>query len=50
MVKQLLVTGKIVDPGNLGVTVNSLGFQLRKAGLGTGGRAVILSVPGADPD
>jgi hypothetical protein len=34
MVKQLLVTGKIVDPGNCGATVNFLGFQLRKAGLG----------------
>jgi hypothetical protein len=33
MVKQLLVTGKIVDPGNFGATVNFLGFQLRKAGL-----------------
>src|SRR3954452_11154308 len=33
MVKQLLVTGKIVNPGNSGATVNFLGFQLRKAGL-----------------
>src|SRR3954454_3831191 len=33
MVKRLLVTGKIVDPGNFGATVNSLGSQLRKAGL-----------------
>src|SRR3954463_7825104 len=33
MVNQLLVIGKIVNPGNFGATVNFLGFQLRKAGL-----------------
>src|SRR5438105_662554 len=34
MVKQLLVTEKIVSPGNFGATVNFLGFHLRNAGLG----------------
>jgi hypothetical protein len=34
MVKALLVTGKLVKPGNFSVTVNFLGSQLRFVGLG----------------
>ena len=34
MVRELLVTGKIVHPGNSEEFVNSLGSQLRKVGLG----------------
>jgi hypothetical protein len=34
MVKQLLVTGKRVNPGNFSAIVNFMGFQLRKGGLG----------------
>src|ERR1700730_13277874 len=33
MVRELLVTGKIVHPGNFEEFVNSLGSQLRKVGL-----------------
>jgi hypothetical protein len=32
-VSELLATGKRVDPGNFGATVNLVGFQLRKVGL-----------------
>jgi hypothetical protein len=34
MVSELLVTGKIVHPGNSEEFVNSVGSQLRKVGLG----------------
>src|SRR4051812_20516189 len=34
IVRRPLVTGKMVNPGNFGATVNFLGFQLRKVGLG----------------
>jgi hypothetical protein len=33
IVRELLVTGKIVNPGNFSQTVNFLGFQLRRVGL-----------------
>src|SRR4051812_23185747 len=48
IVRELLVTGKLVHPGNLGEIVNSLGSQLRKAGLGISGRpgGNILNVNG----
>jgi hypothetical protein len=34
MVRDLLVTGKLVHPGNFAAIVNILGSQLRKVGLG----------------
>jgi hypothetical protein len=34
IVREPLVTGRIVNPGNFGATVNLMGFQLRKVGLG----------------
>jgi hypothetical protein len=33
MMRELLVVGKLVHPGNSGEIVNSLGSQIRKAGL-----------------
>src|SRR4051812_34225371 len=34
IVRELLATGRIVNPGNFSATVNFLGLQLRKVGLG----------------
>jgi hypothetical protein len=33
MVGELLVTGKLVKPGNLSATINFLGSRIRKVGL-----------------
>src|SRR6266446_5505478 len=33
MVRELLVTGKLVKPGNFSATINLLGSRIRKAGL-----------------
>src|SRR5208337_5131170 len=33
MVRELLVTGNLVKPGNLSVSVNFLGYRIRKVGL-----------------
>jgi len=33
MVRELLVTGKLVKPGNFSATINFLGSQIRKGGL-----------------
>src|SRR4051812_39613073 len=33
IVRELLATGRIVNPGNFGATVNFMGLQLRKVGL-----------------
>src|SRR5208337_3105745 len=37
MVRELLVTGNLVKPGNLSVSVNFLGYRIRKVGLGRQG-------------
>jgi hypothetical protein len=34
IVRELLATGRIVNPGNFDPPVNFIGFQLRKVGLG----------------
>src|SRR5208337_3179789 len=34
MVRELLVTGNLVKPGNFSVSVNFLGYRIRKVGLG----------------
>ena len=39
MVRELLVTGKIVNPGNFDAIVNLLGFRIRKVGLDASGWA-----------
>jgi hypothetical protein len=33
IVRELLVTGKLVKPGNFSATVNFLGSRIRKVGL-----------------